>query len=95
MCSANIENHRQGASVTYVSVTVIPEEIANSHEDIAQTEMALLFELLQWHLQEKKQQSLPMLSLQSHPFMRPCDACGIEYADASGSVQDDDDDERE
>ena len=70
-----------GSSVTYVSLE-IPDEIANSHDDIERVDLSDLFELLQWLLQEKKQQSLSILSLQSHPFLHPCDACGIEYADA-------------
>lgn len=83
-----------GASVAFVQLPV-PENIVNSGEDITHVEMPLLFELLQWHIQEKKQQSSALISRPSHSFMRSCDACGVEYVDARepyhGIAQDSDD----
>lgn len=40
-------------------------------------------ETLQWHLQGEKLHPPALLTLASHPFLRLCDACGVEYADAS------------
>jgi len=67
-----------GVSVTFVSLP-LPEHIV----DIGDDDIGDIFELLQWHLQEAKQHSPESLAMASHPFMRLCDACGIEYADAA------------
>src|SRR5438552_4262835 len=67
-----------GASITAVDVPM-PEHIKDIYkEDIRET-----LELLQWRLQEEKARSTTILAQPSHPFLRPCDACGVEYADAA------------
>jgi hypothetical protein len=66
-----------GASITAVDLPV-PE-----HIDVHKDDIKDLLDLLQWRLQEEKARTISILALPSHPFMRPCDACGIEYVDAS------------
>ncbi len=66
-----------GASITFVSIP-LPEHITTiSNDDIVDT-----FALLQWHLQEEKQHPPAIFASPSHPFLRLCDSCGTEYADA-------------
>jgi hypothetical protein len=72
-----------GASITAVDLPV-PKHI-NVHKD----DIKDLLDLLQWRLQEEKARSSEFLALPSHPFMRPCDACGVEYADARGQDRED------
>jgi hypothetical protein len=38
-------------------------------------------ELLHYSLREAKDRPPAIIALSSHPFMRPCDSCGIEYAE--------------
>ncbi|MBA2394155.1 MAG: hypothetical protein H0V70_15615, partial [Ktedonobacteraceae bacterium] len=72
-----------GASITFVSIP-LPEHIVDiSDDDIMDT-----FELLQWHLQEEKLHSPEIFALASHPFLRLCDSCGTEYADAQKESKD-------
>lgn len=72
-----------GASITFVS-TPLPEHIVDINED----DITDTFELLQWLLQEEKQHSPEALASASHPFMRICDSCGVEYADAQKKSRD-------
>jgi hypothetical protein len=72
-----------GASVTCVDVP-LPEHV----NDIGSDDIANTLELLQWRLQEEKAYAPTFLALPSHPFLRPCDSCGVEYVD--GSKEDED-----
>jgi CRISPR/Cas system-associated protein Cas10 (large subunit of type III CRISPR-Cas system) len=51
-----------------------------TEENINTKDITDALEQLQWCLQEKKLRPHGLLALASHPFLRPCDACGIEYA---------------
>ena len=86
-----------GASITF-AVQHLPEEIritegGDDMEHLADDpRIALHLELLRWKLHEQKltpQQSV--VSLPSHPFMRPCSACGIFYAEPDYPFQPDPD----
>ncbi len=75
------ETTQGGASVTYV-VQTLPDHIKNL--GIAQIKQKNLYdelELIRYRLREEKDRTPDIISLPSHPFMRPCDACGIEYAE--------------
>jgi hypothetical protein len=54
-----------------------------TEEDIETQDITDPLETLQWHLQGEKLHPPALLTLASHPFLRLCDACGVEYADAS------------
>lgn len=75
--------HREtggGASITFARLP-LPDKI--SKENIRREDLTEFMEILQWRLQEEKLCSPTSLALASHPFMRLCDACGIQYTDAS------------
>jgi len=50
-------------------------------------------ELLRWRLHDAKNNPPDVVSLPSHPFMRTCDACGVEYAAQKDTKSRDDRDE--
>lgn len=50
-------------------------------------------ELLRWRLHDAKNNPPEVVSLPSHPFMRTCDACGVEYAAKKDARARDDRDE--
>jgi hypothetical protein len=67
-----------GATVTY-AVQEIPDSIKDpEHEDIGD-----VLELLRYRLREAKDSQLMhvYIGLPSHVFMRPCDSCGMRYAE--------------
>jgi len=66
-----------GASITFVLLP-LPEGI--TEKNIDKEDITDHLEELQWRLQEKKLHPPASLTLASHPFLRLCDACGIEYA---------------
>ncbi|TMC18415.1 MAG: hypothetical protein E6J34_17170, partial [Chloroflexi bacterium] len=39
-------------------------------------------DLLQWMLEKEKREVHQLIALPSHPFIRLCSSCGVEYADA-------------
>jgi len=71
------DESRGGASITYV-VQDLPANVTDvSDDDIWET-----LELMRWRLREAKDKPPEAITLPSHPLMRPCDSCGVEYADA-------------
>ncbi|GEM_PF-728240 len=77
------EKTKGGAAITAVAWPA-PEHITGiGDEDIGDA-----LDLLQWQLQEEKLHPSPVLALPSHPFLRLCDSCGSEYADAEEHVDD-------
>ncbi len=76
-----------GATITY-AVQHIPKGKNPWKDDIRQE-----LELLRHRLRQNKdrQPDLNEIALFSHPFIRPCDACGVEYAEETQSDQDDPD----
>ena len=81
-----------GASITAASWPVpdaaITEGGKNNLAEIGKKDLGDELELLQWRLQEEKLHPPSVLALPSHPFLRLCDACGIEYAEPE-KVQED------
>jgi hypothetical protein len=70
------------ASITYV-VQDLPERVTDMNgDDIWES-----LELMRWHLREAKDRAPKAITLPSHPLMRPCDSCGVEYADAEGPIK--------
>jgi hypothetical protein len=74
---------RGGASLTYIVSQALPEYIQTITDD----DIAEVFELLQWRLMEEKLHPPEVVALATHPFLRLCDACGLEYADASSASE--------
>ena len=72
------------ASVTYV-VQELPE---SAEEDIWNAPVKMEIELLGYLLREAKDHSPDIIALPSHPFMRLCDACGVEYAEEKDNSAD-------
>ena len=86
-----------GASITY-AVQHLPEElhVTEGGDDtehlVDDPRIALHLELLRWKLHEQKlTPPQSVVSLPSHPFMRPCSACGIFYAEPDYPFQPDPD----
>ncbi len=70
-----------GASITFATLPLPPDRFTK--ENIRNENLNGFIEILQWRLQEEKLHPPASLALPSHPFMRLCDSCGNEYADAS------------
>ncbi len=68
-----------GASITYV-VQELPPDAPDDIDDILNYPLADTLALMRYRLREAKDCPPEVIALPSHPFMRLCDACGIEYA---------------
>ncbi len=79
-----------GASITYVE-----QEIPANIKDVWHDDIWDILELLRYRLREEKNSPPDVLALPSHPFMRPCHACGIEYAEGHDKTGVPDPDERD
>jgi hypothetical protein len=66
-----------GASIT-CAVQKLPEHITGN---IWEADVKDELELLRYRLREEKDRPNDLTSLPSHPFMRPCDSCGSQYAE--------------
>jgi hypothetical protein len=64
-----------GASITF-AVEDVPDSVADAWND----PMPNTLELLRFRLAQAKNKPPDHLALASHPFLRPCDACGSRYA---------------
>src|SRR5258708_16671157 len=73
---------RGGASITCV-IQELPEDenIPNDLDGIMKYDLGNILELMRYRLREAKDSPSSVIALASHPFMRPCQACGIEYAE--------------
>ncbi len=72
------------SSITYAVQSIsVPDDI--SEDKLMNHLLENEFLLLQYRLQEAKNNSLSEIALLSHPFIRPCDACGVEYAQHQGT----------
>ncbi len=71
-----------GASITYV-VHELPQSLPDDREVLLNMDLRTEFEILHYRLREAKGNSpdLDVITLPSHPFMRSCDSCGINYAE--------------
>ena len=79
------ERTGEGASITY-AVQKLPDDIKITRNDDIEGELVddekieSFLESLRWRLREKKLIASEMISFPTHPFMRPCDSCGVFYA---------------
>ncbi len=67
------------ASVTGV-VQELPDDAPERIEDLMDYNLHHQLDLMRYHLRAAKDSPPEVITLPSHPFMRPCDACGVEYA---------------
>jgi hypothetical protein len=67
-----------GASITYV-VQELPDKIKTPEDAFFKPELEEL-KILRWRLHEEKLIPEDTITLPTHPFMRPCDSCGVFYA---------------
>lgn len=76
------EATRDGASITYV-VHKLPDDLPDDRKLLWDTDLSREFEILRYRLREAKANppDLDIITLPSHPFMRSCDSCGINYAE--------------
>jgi hypothetical protein len=74
------------------TVTVAYLELPNSDsipiEELKRRDLGHELELVTYQLIEKKGTPLSTIALPSHPFMRPCSSCGVEYAEIPGRDED-------
>lgn len=70
------------SSITYATQP-LPNNI--SEDELMDYPLKQELLLLQYRLQQAKNNPPSEIALPSHPFMRPCDACGIEYAQYQGT----------
>jgi hypothetical protein len=68
-----------GASVTYVKQD-LPPDAPDNFEEIKKFPLKPTLDLLRLKLREAKGHPPDSLPLPSHPFMSPCNSCGIAYA---------------
>ncbi len=67
------------ASVT-VAVQDIPDSSESTIADLKERDLLRELDLLKYRLIEEKGSPPPAFALSSHPFMRHCSSCGVEYA---------------
>src|SRR5205823_3809314 len=68
-----------GSSVTYV-VQELPIGAPSDIDQLLKYPLGETLSLMRYRLRAKKDTSCAILALPSHPFLRQCSACGIEYA---------------
>jgi hypothetical protein len=83
-----------GASITAV-VQKLPDDTPDNIEGLLIHDIANTLSLIRYKLSEAKNCPPDVIALPTHAFMRPCDACGIEYAERQDTTGDQDPDERD
>jgi len=79
--NAYLEETEGRASITYV-VQSLPAKIENlTIEEIEKEDLGDTLELLRYRLHDAKNNPSGLIAITSHPFMHPCDSCGIAYAE--------------
>ncbi len=78
-----------GATISFATQP-IPEDKDSWKDDIQE-----YLQLLNYRLIMEKARSTDIIALPSHPFMRPCDACGMRYGEEPGDLDNLDPDERD
>ncbi len=75
-----------GASITY-AVQDLPDDV--NHNNIWEYPLGNQLELLRYCLREAKECPPDHIALPSHVLMRPCDSCGIQYAEDRDTFSED------
>ena len=77
---AFLDTSRGGSSITY-AVQHLPTDGSESVEKLMMYDFRRELTLIRYKLREEKDHADRILALPAHPFLRPCDACGLEYAE--------------
>src|SRR5260370_5758192 len=80
------EQTADGASITY-AVQDLPDDV--NHSNIWEYPVENQLELLRYRLREAKDRPPDHIALPSHVLMRPCDLCGIQYAEDRDTFSED------
>ncbi|HVB24682.1 MAG TPA: hypothetical protein VNG51_22280 [Ktedonobacteraceae bacterium] len=68
-----------GSSITYI-VQELPPDAPQDRDELLKFPMQKTLKLMRYKLRAQKDIPQEYIALPSHPFMRPCSECGIEYA---------------
>ncbi len=82
---AFLDSSRGGASISY-AVQQLPAEAPEDVEKLMVYDLSRELELLRYKLCEEKGHPCKIINLPAHPFLRLCDACGLEYAEENGRI---------
>ena len=77
---AFLDTSRGSFSITY-AVQHLPTDVSENVEKLMTYDFSRELTLLRYKLREEKDHADKILALPAHPFLRPCDACGLEYAE--------------
>ena len=69
-----------GSSITYI-VQKLPPDAPPSRDELLKFPMQETLNLMRYRLQAQKDTPQNYIALPSHPFMRLCDECGVEYGE--------------
>ncbi len=83
------ENTGGGASITYAILPLTDQFNGKKLTEVARIDVKSELSLLRWKLRQAKDSPPSTVALPSHPFMRPCDACGVDYAAVSPKQNED------
>ncbi len=83
---AFLESSGGGSSITY-AVQRLPANAPEDREQLMMYDLGRELELLRYKLHEEKGRPHKIIAAPAHPFLRPCDACGLEYAKTNGLDQ--------
>src|SRR5947209_1801620 len=74
------EKSKGRASVTGV-VQELPDDAPESIEALMEYNLKRHLNLMRYRLRSEKDSPPNVIALPSHPFMRPCNSCGVDYAE--------------
>ena len=81
---AFLDTSRGSSSITY-AVQRLPTGISENIEKLMKYDLSRELELVRYKLREEKGYANGTVALPSHPFLRLCDSCGLEYAEKKES----------
>ncbi len=82
-----------GASITYAVQPLPAEALQGGRDDLLTHDLSKTYTLdvMRYKLRAAKDAPANIQALSSHPFMRPCDACGVFYAEKEDRDEEDGD----
>jgi CRISPR/Cas system-associated protein Cas10 (large subunit of type III CRISPR-Cas system) len=82
-----------GASITYVVQPLPAEALQGDRNDLLKHDLSKThtLDVMRYKLRAAKDAPVSIQALSSHPFMRPCDACGVSYAEEEDRDEEDGD----
>ena len=86
---AFLDSSRGGLSI-YYAVQPLPVDAPEDVETLMRYDLSKELELLRYKLREEKGHPCTIINRPAHPFLRLCDACGLEYAEKNRQSDQDD-----